>query len=304
VRNNRAIKGFLLSFLLHLLIFALFFLSFEEIKRLPPSSSKKETRISLNLSQFTPPALKPKPRPTPPSSPVVPAPPEPAVKTPKPTPQKVEPVARKRVIKKEKGFEVAQKSPKENNTTKIVKKTPPKPEKKIAKAKPKKKLHKKRVAKKKPLPTTFRLPKKHTRDKLANALLGGSKPSRKASRALPRGRTGNLIRRLYGKEFYSFSKTQQKFIKDHISEIQRITQNTLVINGYPDVAVRTGQQGVNVVSFYLHPNGDISNLRLIKRMGYRALDQNTISVIQIAYKDYPHPKTKTKIVFYVNYSLY
>jgi len=305
VRNTRTLKGFLFSFLLHLLIFALFFLSFEEIKRLPPSSSKKETKISLNLSQFTPPAPKPTPRPTPPPSPVVPTPPKPMVKTPKPTPQKVEPVAHKRVVKKEKGFEVAQKSPKENNATKIVKKTPPKPKKKIAKAKPKKRVQKKkRVAKKKPLPTTFRLPKKHTRDKLANALLGGSKPSQKASMALPRGRTGNLIRRLYGKEFYSFSKTQQKFIKDHISEIQRITQNTLVMNGYPDVAVRTGQQGVNVVSFYLHPNGDISNLRLIKRMGYQALDQNTISVIQIAYKDYPRPKTKTKIVFYVNYSLY
>ncbi len=226
------------------------------------------------------------------------------VKTPKPTPQKVEPVARKRVVKKEKGFEVAQKSPKENNTSKIVKKTPPKPKKKIAKVKPKKKLHKKRVAKKKPLPTTFRLPKKHTSDKLANALLGGKRTTHRPSRASIGSQTNHLIKRLYGKEFYSFSKTQQKFIKDHISEIQRITQNTLVMNGYPDVAVRTGQQGVNVVSFYLHPNGDISNLRLIKRMGYHALDQNTISVIQIAYKDYPRPKTKTKIVFYVNYSLY
>ncbi|MCB4743251.1 MAG: energy transducer TonB, partial [Sulfurovum sp.] len=50
--------------------------------------------------------------------------------------------------------------------------------------------------------------------------------------------------------------------------------------------------------------GDISNLKLIKPMGYETLDKNTISVIQIAYKDYPHPKTKTKIIFNVNYTLY
>jgi len=305
VRDTRTLKGFLLSFLLHLFIFLLFFLSFDDIKLLPPASSKQEKKITLNLSQFTPPAPRPKPRPkiTPPQQkPIAQTPPEPLEKPldkPKLKPEPPKPVAEKKVVKKEKGLKVAQKSEKDNNVTKIVKKEK---KQKLVKAKPKKRVKKKKkkIAKKKPLPKTFRLPKKHTKDKLANALLGGRGKTKYATSVKPTP----LIRRLYGKEFYSFTPTQQKFIKDHLSEIHRITQNTLTINGYPDVAVRTGQQGVNVVSFYLHPNGDISRLRLVKRMGYEALDNNTIAVIQIAYKDYPRPKTKTKIVFYVNYRLY
>ena len=113
-----------------------------------------------------------------------------------------------------------------------------------------------------------------------------------------------MIRKLYGREFDSFTPAQKKFIRDKLGEIHRITQNTLTRNGYPSVAARTGQQGVNVVTFYLHPNGDISGLRLKRRMGYTALDQNTLEVIRTAYMYYPHPKTKTKITFYVNYELF
>jgi TonB family protein len=277
----------------------------------PPSSSKQDKKITLNLSQFTPPAPQPKPHPkvTPPAPkplpPVTPPKPveKPVEKKPEITPKPPVKVAKK------KGIRVAQKAEEDNNITQKVVKKEVKEEKKkeVAKAKPPKKVHKKKkprkkTATKKPLPKSFHLPKKHSRDRLANALLSGKGKSN--SRPATNGRPSRLIQQLYGREFYSFTKTQQKFIKDHLSEIHRITQNTLVMNGYPDVAVRTGQQGINVVSFYLHPNGDISNLRLIKRMGYEALDKNTISVIQIAYKDYPRPKTKTKIVFYVNYSLY
>jgi TonB family protein len=312
VRDTRTLKGFLLSFLLHLLIFLLFFLSSKDLKLIPPSSSKQDKKITLNLSQFTPPAPQPKPRPkvippqqrTQPTPPVTPPKPveEPVEKKPQIKPQPPVPVAKKKVIEKKKGFEVAQKAEEDNNITKVVKKESKKEEKKkIAKVKPKKK-HQKKRAKKKPLPKRFNLPKKHSKDRLANSLLNS--PNRSKSHPSSSSRPSRIIQQLYGREFYSFTKTQQKFIKNHLSEIHRITQNTLVINGYPDVAVRTGQQGINVVSFYLHPNGDISNLRLVKRMGYDALDKNTIAVIQIAYKDYPRPKTKTKIVFYINYSLY
>lgn len=113
-----------------------------------------------------------------------------------------------------------------------------------------------------------------------------------------------MIKTLYGKEYYSFTPAQKRFIRSHLDEIRRITQNTLVRNGYPEVAVRTGQQGTNVVTFYLHPNGDITGLRLKRPMGYAALDDNTLEVIRIAYKDYPRPKETTKITFYVTYRLY
>ncbi|HHO65341.1 MAG TPA: energy transducer TonB [Epsilonproteobacteria bacterium] len=310
--TRRTITGFVVSLLLHLLIFLLFFLSFDNVHLIPPPSSKEPKKITLNLSRFTPPAPKPKPvsKPKPISKPLpkpVPSKPKPTLPIPKPveTPKPPVKTAQKKHLKKKKGFEVAKVSKEENNATKIAKKEAKKrqkqPKKKIVKRQ--KKTTQKHVAKKQPLPKQFRLPKR-SKDKLANALLNSGRtlhqqPARRASSGADR-----MISRLYGKEFYSFTKTQKKFIRNHLSEIYRITQNTLYINGYPEVAIRTHQQGVNVVSFYLHPDGSISNLRLIKPMGYEALDKNTIAVIQIAYKDYPRPKTKTKIVFYVNYQLY
>jgi len=83
-----------------------------------------------------------------------------------------------------------------------------------------------------------------------------------------------------------------------------ISQRTLNYLGYPRVAARMGQQGTNVVQFWLHPNGDISGLRLKRRIGSEALDRQSIEVIKTAYMYYPRPRTKTKIIIYVQYRLY
>ena len=112
------------------------------------------------------------------------------------------------------------------------------------------------------------------------------------------------IKKLYGASFHSFTATQKKFIENNLDTIQQITQSTLTRRGYPEGAGRTAQEGTNIVSFNLHPNGDISNLCLKQRIGYRALDENTLSLIRTAYKDYPYPSTTTKIIFYVTYSIY
>ena len=309
MKNHRTLKGFVLSFLLHLLIFFLFFYTFEKVVPPPPSSSSKVTKMTLNLSRFQPPAPPPaQPQPNVPSKRPIQPPKPKEIPSPKPVvtpavPQVEKPrITKKAKVKEKKGLKVA-KSPDENNATKIAKKSPKKPakpKKHVVKHTPPKKKH---HVKKKKLPKHYRLPKR-SKDKLANALLGGTRSHRASKPRRASSSAERMIRQLYGKEFYRFTKTQQKFIRNNLSEIYRITQNTLYMNGYPEVAVRTRQQGVNVVSFYLHPNGDISNLRLVKPMGYEALDKNTIAVIQIAYKDYPHPKTKTKIIFYVNYQLY
>jgi len=83
--------------------------------------------------------------------------------------------------------------------------------------------------------------------------------------------------------------------------IGKITQRYLQ---YPEISAKTGQSGVNVVEFTLHPNGDISDLRISDSSYFTALDKNTIETIQIAYKDYPRPKEPTKIKIFVNYILY
>ena len=142
--------------------------------------------------------------------------------------------------------------------------------------------------------------KRKSNDPLANAIMNASTFMNPTKSKRPAMR---MIRQFYGSEFNSFTKTQKRFIKKHLGSIYQITQRTLSRNGYPWVAQKTRQQGTAIVTFYLHPNGNISGLRLKKRIGYAALDKNTIKVIRIAYKDYPRPKTKTKITFYVQYTL-
>ncbi|MEA3289898.1 MAG: energy transducer TonB [Campylobacterota bacterium] len=106
---------------------------------------------------------------------------------------------------------------------------------------------------------------------------------------------------LYGRKYLKFTDNQKEYIKNNISSIGRITQKYLV---YPAISARTKQSGTNIVEFTLHPNGDITDLRLTNSSKYTALDKNTIKTIKIAYKDYPKPKEPTKIKIYVKYILY
>ena len=114
------------------------------------------------------------------------------------------------------------------------------------------------------------------------------------------------IKKLYGKSFHSFSEEQKNFITDNLDEIHRITQQTLSLKGYPSGALagKTGQEGTNIVSFNLHPNGNITDLYLLQKVGYRILDENTLETIRTAYKDYPYPHETTRIIFHVEYSIF
>lgn len=109
------------------------------------------------------------------------------------------------------------------------------------------------------------------------------------------------IRELYGEEFGALTPNQQDFIKSNLDSIGRITQRYL---RYPAVAGKIGQEGDNVLEFYLYPNGDISDLKLLSTSGYTLLDDNSLHTIKIAYKDYPYPNEKTKIRIRVMYRIY
>jgi len=290
--RKRTLQGLMLSLLLHLLFLLIFVKNFKEITFLS-LKSKQEKKISLNLKQIVTPV--PKPIMTPPKPKPVPLTPRPVKQEPSkevfPSAQEV----KKKLLDKKKRLYAEKKESKENNVTKALQK------KKIVK---KKFIKKKRVAKR---TKTRRVYKKQRRSKnpLTNALIGAGTsmyPTRQTSSS--NSYVNKMIKQLYGGEFNTFTPTQKKFIKNNLGRIHNITQRTLTIKGYPDVAVKTRQQGTNIVTFYLHPNGDITGLRLKRRIGYAALDQNTLEVIRIAYKDYPYPKTKTKITFYVKYSMY
>ncbi len=285
-------------------------ISFEKVIFSPPSG--KEQKITLNLARFVPPAPAVKPVATPSiprSKPVKNPIPQPLVQKPvqeMPTPAST---ARRTLLDNKKRFYVEKKENEENNVTKVI--TKKKILKKIVKKRAKKTVNKTLTKKKRIVKHTKRRKRqkrkqqKSSKDPLANALMNSGSPMYPIRRSSASGSSVNrMIKQLYGKEFNAFTPAQKKFIKENLGSIHRITQRTLTRNGYPSVAVRTQQQGVNIVTFYLHPNGDISGLRLKRRMGYAALDQNTLEVIRIAYKDYPRPKSKTKITFYVKYKLY
>ena len=271
----------------------------------PPASHSR--KITLDLASFVPPIPKQKPKPIikpqPKIKPKVPS--QSIVKKPtvdkKQQPSKIQLPKESKTIAKTKS-----KTTHESNTTKVVKtKVIKKHTQKIKVAKKTKKHKVKKVTKKRYTKKVHkRKYKKHKkRSSLASALAPSSNYKSMYKRPTSSGFGMQTIRKLYGKEYDGFSAKQKEFIRMNLGLIHRITQRTLIQNGYPEVAIRTHQQGTNIVSFYLHPNGDISHLRLKRRIGYSALDKNTLEVIRIAYKDYPLPAKTTKIVFYVSYSI-
>lgn len=110
--------------------------------------------------------------------------------------------------------------------------------------------------------------------------------------------------KLYGEEYNKFTKVQKAFLKNNLRTIGEVTQKYLYLRGYPKIAIQTGQEGVNVIEFYLYPNGDIKGLKVTNSSGYSALDKNTLETVEFAYKDYPRPKEVTKVKIYVFYKLY
>jgi TonB family protein len=294
VPNKRVLTALLISILIYVLLIFLYFYQLSKIK--VPAKKTDDHVVKLNLINLHP-------------SPV---------KAPTPVIKKKPPS--KPVIKKETKEEKSVKTsiPKKVVKKKVVKKKPiikkQEAKKKIVKKKtPKKEVDKPKVVTKKreslkkfeeemvyiPDATikSSKSPQKQS-DDLESFLSTPSTPLSMQSYPTPK------VRKLYGSEYHQFTATQQKFIEENLDTIQQITQRTLTRRGYPQGAGETGQEGTNVVSFNLHPNGNISNLRLKTRTGYSALDENTITLIKVAYKDYPYPSSTTKIVFYVHYSIY
>ena len=106
---------------------------------------------------------------------------------------------------------------------------------------------------------------------------------------------------LYGEEFNSFSDDTKQYLKNSLKDIAMITQRYLE---YPYLAAYAKQSGKNIIEFYLYPDGTISDAKIISSSGYNILDWNTLDTIEKAYRDYPRPKEKTKIIIYVHYKLY
>lgn len=111
------------------------------------------------------------------------------------------------------------------------------------------------------------------------------------------------LKELYGDMFGKLTPGQQKYLIDNQEIMRRITQE--VLNRVAQVNL-TGDINVNrtnVVEFYLHPNGDISDFKFLKKSGYYVLDDTTQETIEYAYSRYPRPEEKILVRYNVYYNL-
>ena len=114
----------------------------------------------------------------------------------------------------------------------------------------------------------------------------------------------NQLERLYGREYQTFTKVQKAYLKKNLNNFQVITQRVLTRLGYPKLAAKLKLSGKNIVEFMYYPDGNIKNLKITNSSGYAVFDDYSLKLIEIAYKDYPRPKTPTKLKFQVHYRIY
>ncbi|MGE4384028.1 MAG: TonB family protein [Arcobacter sp.] len=112
------------------------------------------------------------------------------------------------------------------------------------------------------------------------------------------------LEKLYGEEYQTFTKVQKAYLEKNLNNFQVITQRVLDRLGYPKLAAKLKIGGINIVEFMFHPDGSITDLKIINSSSYAVLDEYTLELIEIAYKDYPKPTTTTKLRFKVFYRLF
>ncbi|WP_295053172.1 energy transducer TonB [Sulfuricurvum sp.] len=113
----------------------------------------------------------------------------------------------------------------------------------------------------------------------------------------------DTIQRLYGDKFNELSEGEQKYIIDNQEVMRRITQNVLDRYGHSRIPDNIRINDTNMVEFYLHPDGSISDMHLLKNSQLSILDDTTREVIELAYAKYPRPEQKTLIRYRVWYNL-
>ena len=289
-------KAWILSLLLHLTAIAL--VAWLLTRVATPVQAVNRGRITLDLAMIqTPPAAVPHYRPTPPAPP---APPRKKPLPPKP-PQKPEKKAPAPKASPKLPTPKPRQTPAPKAKSTPAPKAPAKGQTRQAKPKVSKSAAKTPTAKTRPKSAT---PAKKPASKVTKKPSPRRRATPKPRPITPKGADKKLISSLYGSSYARMNSAQRRFIDENLRTILMISQRTLNYLGYPRDAARFGEQGTNIVEFWLHPNGDISGLRLRRRLPSASLNRQTLEVIKTAYMHYPRPKVKTKIIIYVRYRLY
>jgi len=162
------------------------------------------------------------------------------------------------------------------------------------------------LAKKKDVNTSKKL-KKETKSKDALAWMYEDKSAQEKKQTKTKVASGGSIsqniKELYGEEFGKLTPGQQKYIIDNQEVMRRITQQVLTRVARVNLSRDLNVNRSNVIEFYLHPNGDMTDFKFLEKSGYYVLDDTTKETISYAYSRYPRPKEKILIRYNVFYNL-
>ncbi len=111
------------------------------------------------------------------------------------------------------------------------------------------------------------------------------------------------LQELYGDEFGKLTPGQQKYLIDNQEIMRRITQQVLNRVARVNLPRDMNVNSTNIVEFYLHPNGDMTDFKFLKKSGHYILDDTTKETIEYAYSRYPRPNEKILIRYNVFYNL-
>lgn len=124
-----------------------------------------------------------------------------------------------------------------------------------------------------------------------------SKPEPKSPDTSDSGTTkvNNNIQRAYGEKFNTLSQGEQKFILDNMTKMLIISNN--VLRRYEPARIPSNftGRGEVLLEFYLHPNGDITDLKILKASNYSMMNDLFLETINLSFSKYPHPEQKTLI---------
>ncbi len=114
---------------------------------------------------------------------------------------------------------------------------------------------------------------------------------------------GSDFKEAYGEAFGQLSAGEQKYILDNQEIMRRITQEQLNRLAPVNIPRNLRINTMNIIEFYLHPNGDISGLKVISPSGQQILDDTSTQTVEYSYHRYPLPKQKTLVRYKVGYYL-
>lgn len=106
--------------------------------------------------------------------------------------------------------------------------------------------------------------------------------------------SGN-IQKLYGDKFRELSKGEQKYIIDNMTKMLIIANKVLQRYSNSKIPNSFSGSGEVLLEFYLHPNGEITNLKILQQSEYQIMNDLYLETINLSYSQYPRPEQPTLI---------